>query len=235
MSNGRGQGDRQASGRAQGAPSSKTIILPTGFLFIAAPDAAAASSAANEAGGKTLAPARDFSRSAAAPYIGDPEGTPIGIIQSSSGDPADYPSKDGDWASVRALPWAIQRRQPVQTSASSRVFHYDVRAPTAASTRRGISSSPPARAAVAGIQGLDNTPGAEADWILVVQVADLDATIAHGLHVKSQIACQPSLPERYASRFAIISDPDGGVIGLVQFVDDVNPATAAPGTTPNPQ
>jgi predicted enzyme related to lactoylglutathione lyase len=197
--------------------------------FIAVPDAAAALAAANDAGGKTLAPARDFPRMGMRAIIGDPEGTPIGIIQSSSGDPADYPSKDGDWAWFELY----SKNPKAAGDFYGRVFHYDVKADSRLN-KEGHYILATGQNHRGGIQSLDNTPGAEADWIPTVQVPDIDAAIAHASTLGGQVVFQPSRPE-LASRFAIISDPDGGVIGLVQFVDDVNPATAAPGTTPNRQ
>jgi len=209
--------------------ASSSNNLANWIPFIAVSDTAAALAAANEAGGKTLAPARDFPRLGQRAIIGDPEGTPIGLIQSSSGDPADYPSKDGDWAWFELY----SKNPKAAGDFYGRVFHYDVIADSRLQ-KEGHLVLATGQSRRAGIQSLDNTPGAQSDWVAVVQVADIDATIAHASTLGGQIVFQPSRPE-LASRFAIISDPDGGIIGLVQFVDDVNPATAAPGTTPNPQ
>src|SRR6185503_2389496 len=92
--------------------------------FIAAPDAAAAVSAATAAGGKVLAPSRQFSRLGTRAIIADPEGAPIGILQSASGDPADFPSKAGDWAWFELYSKNPQAEGQFYAS----IFHYEVSA-----------------------------------------------------------------------------------------------------------
>ena len=197
--------------------------------FIAVADAGATLAAANAQGGKTLAPARDFPRLGARAIIGDPEGVPIGILQSSSGDRADYPSKDGDWAWFELF----SKNPKAAGDFYASVFHYDVSADTRAN-KEGHFLLATGQNRRAGIQALETAPDAQPDWLAVVQVADIDVTIAHASTLGGHIVSQADRPQM-ASRFAIISDPTGGTIGIVQFVDDTNPATAAPGTTPNPQ
>jgi hypothetical protein len=74
------------------------------------------------------------------------------------------------------------------------------------------------------------------DWLGFVQVPDIDATIAHVVGLGGAIM-GPAASAELASRFAVISDPTGGVIGIVQFIAETTPSNAAaPGdsTTPSP-
>jgi predicted enzyme related to lactoylglutathione lyase len=193
------------------------------------PDAAAAVSAADSAGGKTLAPLRSFPRLGTSAIVADGEGTPIGLLQSATGDTADYPTKDGDWAWFELF----AKNPAAAGDFYRRVFHFQVAADTRASKEgHFILSTDQNRRG--GIQPLVLAADAQPDWLGFVQVEDLDATIAHASTLGGQLVAPPSAPE-LASRFAIISDPTGGVIGIVQFVNDVNPATAGTATSSTPQ
>jgi predicted enzyme related to lactoylglutathione lyase len=54
-------------------------------------------------------------------------------------------------------------------------------------------------------------------------VADIDQTLAKVAGLGGAVLVTPHAVE-YGSRFAIVSDPTGGAIGLVQYLDNANPA-----------
>ena len=52
---------------------------------------------------------------------------------------------------------------------------------------------------------------------------DIDGALAKVASLGGEVLVSPHAVE-FGSRFAIISDPTGGTIGLVQYQDDANPA-----------
>jgi len=62
-------------------------------------------------------------------------------------------------------------------------------------------------------------------WLGVIRVANLDDTLAKVSGLGGEVLVAPHSAE-YGSRFAIILDSTGGTVGLVQYVDDANPATS---------
>ena len=54
-------------------------------------------------------------------------------------------------------------------------------------------------------------------------VKDIDSTLAQAGALGGQVLV-PAHGAEFGSRFAIIQDPTGGIVGLVQFVDNANPA-----------
>ena len=61
-------------------------------------------------------------------------------------------------------------------------------------------------------------------WLGVVRVANMDQTLARVPLLGGEILVA-ARPAAYGSRFAIIADSTGGTIGLVEYVDNANPAT----------
>ena len=57
----------------------------------------------------------------------------------------------------------------------------------------------------------------------VLRVADLDKTLAKVPGLGGEVLVAPHAVE-FGSRFAIILDSTGGTVGLVQYLDNENPA-----------
>ena len=193
--------------------------------YVAVPDLATAVSTATAAGGRVVAPARAFPRRGVHAIIADGEGAWIGLLQSSSGDPADQASQPGDWT------WyELFAQNPTAASAFyGRVFAYQV-APDARPDKSAhfiFSTGDYRRAGVAPMP-----PGSEikADWLGFVHVADIDTAIAHVAGLGGEVISQGE--NGNPSRYAIIADPTGGTFGLIQFLDNAqaNDSTVPTGT-----
>ncbi len=168
--------------------------------------------AAAQAGGTVLVTARDVPRRGRQAVISDPEGAILGLIQSASGDLPDRAAPVNGWT------WfELFSRSPRTTSNFyRRIADYDIRP----DTREGrpdhylMLGSGRARA---GIQPLpSDSPGAAPDWIGFVRVPRLDVTLAQVTAAGGEVIEPPQQAE-LASRFALVSDPCGGVFGLVEF------------------
>jgi predicted enzyme related to lactoylglutathione lyase len=195
--------------------------------YIAVNDAAATLATVTKAGGEVHAPARNFPDRGTQAIIGDTEGSPIGLLQSSSGDSADDEPQPGDWN------WfELYAQKPTDACQFySQVFGF-VAAPDTRTERKDdfmLSSGDVPRAGIAPLPDRDD---AKPGWLGVIRVANLDATLAKVAGLGGEVLLAPRVAA-YESRFAIIADPTGGAVGLVEYVDNANPATAPVPATPS--
>jgi predicted enzyme related to lactoylglutathione lyase len=169
-------------------------------------------------GGAVRAPSRNFPDRGRQAIVSDRDNVPIGLLQSSSGDPADHETKPGEWN------WfELYVKSPKVTSDFYRdAIGFDV-TPETNSDRKSdfvLSSAGRARGGVAPLPEGDDV---KASWLGVIRVADLDKTLAKVAGLGGEILVAPHATE-FGSRFAIILDSTGGTVGLVQYVDSANPA-----------
>lgn len=171
-----------------------------------------------KAGGVVRAPSRGFPNRGFQAIATDRDGIPIGFLQSSSGDTPDGETAPGAWN------WfELYARDPKVASD----FYHDVLGymvvPDEKSEQKTefvLSSGGMNRGGLAPVpQGADNKPS----WLGVIRVADLDKTLAKVVPLGGEILVAPHSVE-YGSRFAIILDPTGGTLGLVEYIDSANPA-----------
>jgi len=169
-------------------------------------------------GGAVRAPSRNFPDRGRQAIVSDRDTVPIGLLQSSSGDPGDHETKPGEWN------WfELYVKSPKVTSEFYRdAIGFDV-APETNSDRKSdfvLSSAGRPRGGIAPRPGGDDV---KASWLGVIRVADLDKTLAKVAGLGGEILVAPHSTE-FGSRFAIILDSTGGTVGLVQYVDSANPA-----------
>jgi hypothetical protein len=171
-------------------------------------------------GGKVHAPVRKFPDRGTQAIISDNEGNPIGLLESSSGDPADVDTTQGSWN------WfEIYVSNPPDAATFYRTaLGYDV-SPETHSDRKSdfiLASNGNNRGGIAPIPA--EASGATSSWLGVIRVNDIDAAVNKTSSLGGEVLVNPKDAE-FGSRFAIIADPTGGTIGLVQYVEDNdNPA-----------
>jgi len=170
-------------------------------------------------GGTIRAPSHNFPDRGRQAIVSDKDTVPIGLLQSSSGDAPDTDTKPGGWN------WfELYVNNPKVTSD---FYHdaigFDV-APETKPDRKSdfvLSSAGQARGGIAPLpEGDDVKPS----WLGVIRVADLDKTLALVPGLGGEVLVAPHPAAEFGSRFAIILDSTGGTIGLVQYVENANPA-----------
>ena len=206
------------AGLAQRSPNAKNK-LSRWIGYIAVADVKATLALATPAGGQVRAPARDFPQRGLQAIITDNEGSPVGLLQSSTGDSTDADPQPGDWN------WfELYAREPKGTAAFyGKVFSYAV-APDDRTERKNdwlLTGDDVPRAGVAPIPDREE---AEPGWLGVVRVASIDDAIKKVSMLGGEVLVAPR-EVAYESRFAVIADPTGGTVGLVEYVDNANPAT----------
>ena len=185
--------------------------------YIAVTDLASTLSVVTKAGGAVRAPARNFPQIGSEAIITDNEGAPVGLVQSSSGDSADVEPALGTWNWFHLF----VKNPEVAGGFYRQVFNYDVEpdSRTGKKSELMFSSGEFNRGGVSVLsEGKDAKPG----WLGVIRVANIDETIARVPALGGEVIVAPH-GTTYGSRFALISDPTGGTVGVVEYVNNANP------------
>ncbi|HXB02077.1 MAG TPA: VOC family protein [Opitutaceae bacterium] len=185
--------------------------------YIAVTDIASSLSLVAKAGGEVRAPAREFPQIGTQAIITDNEGSPVGLLQSSSGDSADDEPTPGDWNWFHLL----AKDPPTAAVFYRQVFNYNVTldARTEKKSQLLFSSDELNRG---GVSVLPDRAGAEPGWLGVIRVDNLDATLARVQTLGGEIVVAPH-DAAFGSRFAMIADPTGGIVGVVEYENNANP------------
>jgi predicted enzyme related to lactoylglutathione lyase len=185
--------------------------------YIAVTDIASALSIATKAGGVVRAPARDFPQIGSQAIITDNGGSPVGLLQSSSGDSADVEPAPGTWN------WFHLSGKNPQAAADfyRQVFNYEVGPDARPGKEKEVLLSSGAFNR-GGISVLPDREEAKPGWLGVIRVANLDETLARVPALGGEVVVAPH-DASLGSRFAIIADPTGGTVGVVEYVNNANP------------
>ncbi len=186
--------------------------------YVTVPDINATLAQVPEAGGQVQSPARDFPDRARQAIITDREGSPVGLLQSDSGDSPDAEPQPGDWH------WfELYAREPKTAAAFyGRILPYEAISDTGTNLKSDwlLITDNFHRA---GITPLTERKEPAPGWLGIVRVTDLDGLMAQVVRLGGQILMAPHSVV-HGSRFAIITDPTGGTIGLVEFESDAGDA-----------
>ena len=186
--------------------------------YIAVTDIASALALVTKAGGVVRAPARDFPQIGSEAIITDSQGAPVGLLQSSSGDSADVEPVTGTWN------WFHLSAKSPEAAADfyRQVFSYDVGPDTR--TEKGKSMLLWSGGFNRGsVSVLPEREEAKPGWVGVIRVANLDETLARVPGLGGEVVVAPH-DAAFGSRFALIADPTGGTVGIVEYVNNANPA-----------
>jgi len=139
----------------------------------------------------------------------DPQGAYFGVL-ASGGDPPDEPVADGDvfWVDLFA-------RDPEQAAAFyAGLAGYDVSAGEALAGRKRwtLASGEIARAGVWAVTTGTYAPG----WLPYILVDDIAAVLSRTRAARGRVLVEPRV-DLLDGNLAVIADPNGGVIGVVNW------------------
>jgi len=189
---------------------------PRWFGYISVADVGRAQAAVSQGGGRVLAPPRAVPERGEQAAFADPEGAVFGVVASSSGDPEDFLAEPGDWIWIQLLSRDARRAAEfyravagydvVENSASDRLNDYLlVSEGFARATVRTISSA---------------RPQLQPTWLPFVRVESVAGSVASAKRLGGAVLLEPR-PELVSGRVAVIADPTGAAIGLLEWSEDL--------------
>ena len=166
------------------------------------------------AGGRVLLEPRSMPDRGTLAVVADAEGALFGLLDSSSGDPADYRSAPGEWL------WVSLYSQDVEGASRfyQSQFGYEITEAYDSGDELDffLSKGGFARAA---ISHLSAESGSHPTWVGYVQVDDVAASVARAVELGGEVLLGPD-PAVLAGNLAIVSDPIGAPIALIHWTYD---------------
>ena len=183
--------------------------------YLAVDDVARTLAATTKAGGAVLAPARDFPRRGTQAIVADNTGAVLGLLHSAAGDPPDYEAANGEWV------WAELLVDRPETAAT---FYRDVFAhqitpapPEEKKARFFLNAGGFARGGIAPLPAKDDArPG----WLGFVRVASAAEAATRAAALGGRVLVTPR-PSTVGTHFAVVADPTGAPVGVIDFADPV--------------
>jgi hypothetical protein len=216
----------------EGAPASYTVIEHAGrniagmftrepppgavggarwLALISVNDAGAAVRYVEQQGGTVIAPLKTIAGRGTHVLFRDPQGAVFGVLKSETGDPPDTPVADGDffWLDLLA-PDPAGAAGFYQGLAG---YEVNVRELGEGVKREVLASGGYARAGIAPLPDAVKKPG----WLPYILVADVSGTLEKARAAGGRVLVEPRA-ELLDGQLAVIADPRGGVLGIVNWI-----------------
>ncbi|MEQ1800879.1 MAG: VOC family protein [Gammaproteobacteria bacterium] len=183
------------------------------FMSVADVDRAAADVVAK--GGKVLIPARPVEGRGRMAVLADPDGAPFGLVKSSSGDPPDFQAEPGEWI------WAVYQ-SPDATSAAAfyqDLGNYEVVPGDMVGNAASFALQAEGYARASLVEIPPGRTELRPEWLYFVRVDDVAASLARAVELGGKVIAPPR-PDLLEGRIAVVTDPGGGLLGLMQWDAD---------------
>jgi uncharacterized protein len=185
---------------------------PAWLTFIAVSDVESTRKIALAHGATVLAEPRYLPHRGRQAVLSDPEGAVFAVLASSSGDPPDYMAQPGEWI------WSSLLATDPDTDAAfyQELFGYDVFELQSDDGLQHLilSTDDFSRASVNTLpaDGARRHP----HWINFVRVTDTVSTANTAVTLGGRVLVEPRV-DRHGSKVAVIADPSGAPIGLMEW------------------
>ncbi|MBV9725672.1 MAG: VOC family protein [Gammaproteobacteria bacterium] len=192
---------------------------PAWLTFLSVPNVQQVGNAIVANGGKQLTSPRAYRLRGQQSVYSDPQGAVFAILNSHSGDPPDVLAAPGEWI------WsALVTRDPdADAGFYQEVFGFDVY-PLGQGERGDhlvLASGEFARASVNPLPRDNMAP----HWVNFVRVDDVARAVDAARSLGGRVLVEPH-PDRHGGTMALLADPAGAVIGLMDWTDTTPPAEA---------
>jgi predicted enzyme related to lactoylglutathione lyase len=187
---------------------------PRWFAYISVASVDRAQQAVTKAGGKVLAESKKMPKRGEQAVFADPEGAVFGVVKSSAGDPEDFLAEPGDWIWIQLLSrnaanaaefyGKVAGYEVLQNSVINRVSDYV------------LSSKGYARATVRAIPA--NHEKVQPAWLPFVRVKSVGDSVELAKRLGGKALIEPK-PEVLEGKVAVVADPTGTPIGLLEWSD----------------
>lgn len=190
---------------------------PRWFGYMSVPNVEKAKKAVAANGGRVLAEPKKMPDRGEQAVFADAEGAIFGVIKSSAGDPEDFAADPGDWIWIQLFSHdskkatdfyrAVGGYTMIQNTETNKMNDYV------------LVSDGYARAVVGTIRE-ENKTSFRPTWMLFVRVKDISESVAKAKELGGKVTFPPK-PEVFGGKVAIVNDPTGAAIGLLEWSDEV--------------
>ena len=184
--------------------------------LISVADAARAADFVKRNGGEVIVPPATIAGRGTHAVFRDTQGAVFGVIAASGGDPADDPVLDGE------IFWVDLFARAPETAAQfyAGLAGYEATQATTESGRKRwlLATGEVARAGIVPMPPGKNGPG----WMPYVLVSDVAETLRRAVAAGGKVVVAPRA-DLLDRNIAVIADPLGGTIGIVNWVTRVEP------------
>ena len=204
--------DRPLCGVFQRPRPKDSLAQPRWFGYISVNNVGRAERAVTKAGGRVMAAAKKMPERGQQAVFADAEGALFGVVKSSSGDPEDFLAEPGEWIWIQLLSRdarkaaefyrAVAGYEIIENTEAGRVSDYV------------LTSEGYARATVRTIRSAD--PKVQPTWQPFVRVKNVGESVARAKALGGAVLFDPR-PEVYDGKVAIIADPTGAAIGIMEW------------------
>ncbi len=208
--------DRPLGGMFQRPRPKDQSARPRWFGYLSVSSVKRAERDVTRLGGRVLAPPEKFPKRGEQAVFADPEGAVFGVIKSSAGDPEDFLADPGDWIWIQLL--SHDARQAAEFYRE--LGGYDILENTRSNRLSDfvLTSEGYARATVRSIP--KDHPKVKPGWLMFVRVKDVKESVARATQLGGQVLLEPK-PEHLGGKVAVVSDPTGAAIGLLEWTDEL--------------
>ncbi len=165
-------------------------------------------------GGRVLMEARELPDRGTLAVLADGEGAPFGLLDSSSGDPADYRAEPGEWIWISLYSRDVDKASRFY----SEQFGYEITEADDTGDEGDLFLSKGGYAR-AGVSHLSADSASHPTWVGYIQVDDVGAYVAKAVELGGEVLLGPD-PEVLDGNLAIVSDPTGAPVALIHWIFD---------------
>ena len=193
-------------------PANDPKAKPRWFGYISVPSVSKAARAVTKAGGRVLAPVKDFPQRGEQAVFADREGAIFGVMKSSAGDPEDVLAEPGDWIWIQLLSRdarsaaefyrAVAGYEVVENTSANRLNDYVL-------VSKGF-----ARGTVRTL--VTKRADVNPTWLPYVRVKSVSETVDKAKQLGGSVLVEPK-PEVFEGKIAVIADPTGAAVGVMEW------------------
>lgn len=187
---------------------------PRWFGYISVSSVERAKKTVTQSGGKVLLEPKQFPKRGEQAVFADPEGALFGVMKSSSGDPQDFLADPGDWIWIQLL--SRDGRKAAEFYRTVGGYEIVENLETNRVSDFVLTSEGYARATVRTIPSAHTQ--VQPTWLPFVRVKSVAETVTQAKLYGGKVIIEPS-PELLDSRVAVIADPTGAAIGIMEWRD----------------
>jgi len=165
-------------------------------------------------GGRVLMEPRKLPDRGTLAVVADGEGALFGLLNSSSGDPADYRAEPGEWIWISLYSREVEKASRFYSAQ----FGYEITEADDTFGERDLFLSKGGYAR-AGVSQLAVDSASHPTWVGYVQVEDVGAYVAKAVELGGEVLLGPD-PQILDGNLAIVSDPAGAPVALIHWIFD---------------